>query len=61
MSDNRLNRRSSFVQFALFVSLITIVSLKGFLGKAGDSHDFFVLAKTGFIFCKIPKVFCGTG
>ncbi len=30
MSDNRLNRRSSFTQFALFVSLITIVSLKGF-------------------------------
>jgi hypothetical protein len=30
MSDNRLNRRSSFAQFALFVSLITIVSLKGF-------------------------------
>jgi hypothetical protein len=30
MSDNRLNRRSSFAQFTLFVSLITIVSLKGF-------------------------------
>jgi hypothetical protein len=30
MSDNRLNRHSSFTQFALFVSLITIVSLKGF-------------------------------
>jgi hypothetical protein len=30
MSDNRLNRRSSFTQFALFISLITIVSLKGF-------------------------------
>jgi hypothetical protein len=28
---------------------------------AGNSHYFFVLAKTGFIFCKIPKVFCGTG
>ncbi|VVM22132.1 hypothetical protein BSPWISOXPB_6730 [uncultured Gammaproteobacteria bacterium] len=25
---------------------------------AGNSHYFFVLAKTGFIFCKIPKVFC---
>ncbi|VVM27805.1 hypothetical protein BSPWISOXPB_3194 [uncultured Gammaproteobacteria bacterium] len=24
---------------------------------AGNSHYFFVLAKTGFIFCKIPKVF----
>jgi hypothetical protein len=24
---------------------------------AGDSHYFFVLAKTGLIFCKIPKVF----
>jgi hypothetical protein len=24
-------------------------------------NNFFVLAKTGFIFCKIPKVFCGTG
>jgi hypothetical protein len=23
---------------------------------AGDSHYFFVLAKTGLIFCKIPKV-----
>jgi len=28
---------------------------------AGDSHYFFVLAKTGLIFCKIPKVFCGAG
>jgi hypothetical protein len=28
---------------------------------AGNSHYFFVLAKTGFIFCKMPKVFCGTG
>ncbi|VVH55065.1 hypothetical protein BAZOLSSOX_1768 [uncultured Gammaproteobacteria bacterium] len=28
---------------------------------AGDSHYFFVLAKTGLIFCKTPKVFCGVG
>jgi IS5 family transposase len=30
MSDNRLNRCASFTQFALFVLLITIVSLNGF-------------------------------
>jgi hypothetical protein len=24
-------------------------------------HYFFVLAKTGLIFCKTPKVFCGVG
>jgi hypothetical protein len=30
VSNNRLYCRSSFAQFALFVSLITIVSLKGF-------------------------------
>jgi alpha-amylase/alpha-mannosidase (GH57 family) len=24
-------------------------------------HSLRFLAKTGFIFCKIPKVFCGTG
>jgi hypothetical protein len=29
MSDNRLNRRSSFAQFALFVSLIAFVDLDG--------------------------------
>jgi hypothetical protein len=27
----------------------------------GDSHYFFVLAKTGLIFCKILKVFFGVG
>jgi IS5 family transposase len=60
-SDFRLSRNLLKGQVGDEINVLMAASAWNLRKWLDDSHYFFVLAKTGLIFCKTPKVFCVAG